>query len=98
MIKLRGVTVYPTAIGPLLQSIPGVTGEYVCRISRVQNEMTILIEYDGHDAEASDTISRHLREQLGVRLSIELVAPGETAALTGLEQRQKPMRLIDDSG
>ena len=34
----------------------------------------------------------------GVRLSIELVAPGETAALTGLEQRQKPMRLIDDSG
>ena len=98
MIKLRGVTVYPTAIGPLLQSIPGVTGEYVCRISRVQNEMTILIEYDGHDAEASDTISRHLREQLGVRLSIELVAPGETAALTGLEQRQKPTRLIDDSG
>jgi hypothetical protein len=37
-----------------------------------------------------------LREQLGVRLGIELAGKGETAALTGLEDRQKPRRLIDD--
>jgi len=41
-------------------------------------------------------LAQSLREQLGVRLGIELAGKGETAALTELEDRQKPRRLIDD--
>jgi len=41
-------------------------------------------------------LAQSLREQLGVRIGIELVGQDETAALTGLEDRQKPRRLIDD--
>ena len=36
-----------------------------------------------------------LRQKLGVQVDVELVGPGETAPLTGLEVRQKPIRLID---
>ena len=36
-----------------------------------------------------------LRQKLGVEVAVELVGPGETAPLTGLEVRQKPIRLID---
>ena len=38
----------------------------------------------------------HLRARLGVAVEVELLGPGETAAFTGLERRQKPVRLIDD--
>jgi phenylacetate-CoA ligase len=33
---------------------------------------------------------------VGVEIEVELVAPGETAALTQIESRQKPIRLIDE--
>jgi len=34
MVKLRGINVYPTAIGGLLEQLDGLTGEYVCRLRR----------------------------------------------------------------
>ena len=36
-----------------------------------------------------------LRQKLGVEMSVVLVAPGALAPLTGIEVRQKPVRLID---
>jgi len=56
----------------------------------------VIVEYVGSDPGFKDTLAQSLREQLGVRLGIELAGKGETAALTGLEDRQKPRRLIDD--
>ena len=98
MVKLRGINLYPTAIAPLLQGLDGFTGEYVCRINSRRDEMTVIAEYAGDDRRAPSQLAQHLREQLGVRVAIELVAPGQTAPLTGLEQRQKPRRLIDEDG
>jgi len=96
MVKLRGINVYPTAIGPLLQALNGFTGEYVCRVTGERDEMTVIAEYAGADTRAKDQLAQHLRDKLGVRFTVELVAPGQTAALTGLEDRQKPQRLIDE--
>ena len=36
-----------------------------------------------------------LRLKLGVEMSVVLAAPGALAPLTGIEVRQKPVRLID---
>ena len=58
--------------------------------------MTVITEYAGTDTRAKDQLAQHLREKLGVRVAVELVAPGQTASLTGLEDRQKPQRLIDE--
>ena len=96
MVKLRGINVYPTAIGPLLQTLNGFTGEYVCRINEARDEMTVITEYAGTDTRAKDQLAQYLREKLGVRFTVELVPPGQTALLTGLEERQKPQRLIDE--
>ena len=96
MVKLRGINVYPTAIGPLLQTLDGFAGEYVCRVNKARDEMTVITEYAGVDTRAKDQLAQHLREKLGVRVAVELVAPGQTASLTGLEDRQKPQRLIDE--
>jgi phenylacetate-CoA ligase len=37
-----------------------------------------------------------LRRRIGVDIRVELVDPGATAKLTGIERRQKPVRLIDN--
>jgi phenylacetate-CoA ligase len=39
-----------------------------------------------------------LRRGLGVEVLVELCAPGGTAALTQIDVRQKPIRLIDERG
>ena len=98
MVKLRGVNVYPTSIGRLLLDHEGTTGEYICRLHTIDDRdvLTVIVEYIGSDPGFKDSLANSLREQLGVRLGIELVGQSETAALTGVEDRQKPRRLIDD--
>ncbi len=39
-----------------------------------------------------------LRRGLGVEVDVALVGPGETARLTEIDTRQKPLRLIDERG
>jgi phenylacetate-CoA ligase len=99
MIKLRGVNVYPTAIGVHLEGHARATGEFVCKVHRVdhRDEMTVVVEVDRPDAPGlAQEFRELLRQKLGVETGIELVGPGETAALTQIEARQKPIRLIDE--
>lgn len=101
MVKLRGINVYPTAIGELLQDEPQTTGEFLCRVERIngQDELTVVIEVSASPADHAGLIERYrdlLRRRLGVEVLVELVAPGALAPLTGLESRQKPIRLINN--
>ncbi len=98
MVKLRGINVFPHAIGALLDGRSDVTGEYVCRVRREagRDAMRVAIEHrgDGDPAE----FAALLRSGLGVEVEVELVAPGATAAATQIDVRQKPLRLIDERG
>jgi phenylacetate-CoA ligase len=99
MVKLRGINVYPTAIGTYLGAHPAPTGEYVCRVERhgLRDEMTVVVEVRpgaGRPGLGLE-LKALLRQKLGVEVDVELVAPGETAPLTEIEARQKPIRLID---
>lgn len=101
MVKLRGVNVYPTSVGAVLTEDPAATGEYVCRVARAgtRDEMTVVVEMRAgapRDAAAAGRIAALLRRSLGVEVAVALVGPGETAPLTQVEQRQKPIRLIDE--
>lgn len=93
MVKLKGINVFPHAIGSLIENRPELTGEYVCHM-RAQG-MTVILE---HREPATDTgeLAALLRAGLGVEVSVMLVAPGETAAATQIDVRQKPIRLIDE--
>jgi phenylacetate-CoA ligase len=101
MVKLRGINVYPTAISAFLAEHPAATGEYVCRVTRDgdRDEMTVVVEVQGvdtRDAGVRAALACLLRERIGVEVLVDLAAPGGTAALTQIEQRQKPIRLLDE--
>lgn len=98
MVKLRGINVFPHAIGAIIENRADLTGEFVCRLVRDhasgRDDMIVMIESRG----GSDPreLANLLRLRLGVEVRVELTAPGATAALTQIDVRQKPIRLIDE--
>jgi phenylacetate-CoA ligase len=58
------------------------------------------VEVEVRDAAARTSLvgayQDRLRAGLGVEVRVELVAPGALAGATGVESRQKPIRLIDE--
>ena len=102
MVKLRGINVYPHAIGAHLADRPALAGEYVCRLVRREGRTALIVVAEVRSGVErspglAEEIAGHLRARLGVSVEVELVGAGETAHLTGIESRQKPVRLIDDS-
>jgi phenylacetate-CoA ligase len=103
MVKLRGINVYPLALSGILSEHAAFAGEYVCRASRDpssgRDQMLVVIETRA-DAIRDTTLAAEfaalLSRRVGIELSVELTAPGGTAALTQVDSRQKPIRLIDD--
>lgn len=98
MVKLRGINVFPHAIGALIENRPDLTGEYVCRLTRDpasgRDDMRVVLESRGGTDDAA--LAGLLRQGLGVEVQVELVGPGDTAPLTQIDVRQKPLRLIDE--
>jgi phenylacetate-CoA ligase len=101
MIKLRGINIFPHAVGPMLAEIPGFAGEFLCRAERDpagRDGLVVLAEFRGElpnlDLEASAVAL--LRRRLGIEVAVVPSPPGSLAHLTGLETRQKPIRLIDN--
>jgi len=103
MVKLRGINVYPLALSGILHDQPEFAGEYICRATRDatgRDEMTVIIETRGAEATRNEQLHRAfaqlLTRRIGVELQVELVGTGGTAALTQIDSRQKPIRLIDE--
>ena len=97
MVKLRGINVYPHGIAAVLAArFEQMKGEYVClvRDRDGRTEMEIVVETSDHPDGLAETMAAILKERIGVQIEVRLAAPGETAAMTGLETRQKPRRLI----
>jgi phenylacetate-CoA ligase len=101
MVKLRGINVYPSAIGALLAAERSdYAGEFLCELHRegVRDEMTVWAELRAGiepDSALTETWQTLLRSRLGVDMQVRLVRPGSLADRTGVESRQKPIRLID---
>ncbi len=103
MVKLRGINVYPLALAAILNDRPEFAGEYICRATRDasgRDVMTVIIETRGDDAARTPQLTQAFTELLtrrvGVELLAELVPPGGTAAMTQIDSRQKPIRLLDE--
>ena len=97
MVKLRGINVYPMGVGALLAGhFEETTGEYVCRVREAdgREEMDVLVEVRARPDGLAEAMAALLRERLGVQIAVVLADPGETAPLTQVEARQKPIRLV----
>ncbi|WP_422345713.1 phenylacetate--CoA ligase family protein [Parasphingorhabdus sp.] len=99
MVKLRGINIFPHAIGAIIEGRSDLTGEYVCRVTRDdsgRDEMHVTLESRGNSdhAQTADL----LRKGLGIEVAVQLVDVGATAEDTQIDTRQKPIRLIDERG
>ncbi|SFK54132.1 phenylacetate--CoA ligase family protein [Falsiroseomonas stagni] len=97
MVKLRGVNVFPEAIGALVAADPRGNGEFLCVLERGERMVVRVEMSDGSvaaDVFAADLAGR-FKEALSVRLEVEVVPKGTLAPLTGLDTTSKIRRLID---
>ncbi len=96
MVKLRGINLFPHAIGALIENRADLTGEYICHLARTdgRDAMTVTIESRGGSDVAQ--LAALLRQGLGVEVDVALCPPGGTAAATQIDSRQKPIRLVDE--
>ncbi|MDW8480221.1 MAG: hypothetical protein RML12_11035 [Xanthomonadales bacterium] len=100
MVKIRGVNVFPQAIVAHLADVPEATGEYFCIARRSpEGRETLLLRIEVRDPGAPGLAARIaslLRARIGLEVELELLPPGATAADTGIESRQKPLRIRDE--
>jgi phenylacetate-CoA ligase len=101
MIKLRGINIYPQGLAPVLEQNSAYAGEFLCVAERDadgRDELTVRIEVKA--GMSGDTALVHafedlLKQRFGVAMRAILEHPGALVPLTGIETRQKPIRLID---
>ncbi|MFW6413246.1 MAG: phenylacetate--CoA ligase family protein, partial [Oceanicaulis sp.] len=99
MVKIRGINIFPQAMGPLLEASPAFAGDFICKAARDEtgrDEFVVHAEATDCSDAVRDQIAASLKQALGIEVGVVLAAPGELAALTQTEVRQKPIRLIDD--
>ena len=102
MVKLRGVNVFPEAIGSLVLEETRANGEYVCIVERIgaaeRDEMTVMVETVDETVDRAifeSDLGQRFKEVLGVKMLVQAVAPGALDSLTGMRQTSKVRRLID---
>lgn len=99
MVKVKGINIFPQAIGPLLEAHPAFAGEFICRATKDaagRDEFTVVAEAREKSEAVAAAFQEILKRKLGIAPAIELAAIGALAPLTQTEVRQKPIRLIDE--
>ena len=102
MVKLRGVNVFPEAIGALVIEDGRSNGEFMCVVEREgaagRDVMRVDVESAVAPAERAALrrdLEARLDEALGVAIRVEVVEPGALAQDTGVARDTKPKRMID---
>jgi phenylacetate-CoA ligase len=94
MIIVRGVNVYPSSVEHALLSLPDVAPHYQLVVERPgdMDELTVQCEpaADVDPAVLEGTVGRVLREHLGIRVSVEVLARGAVPRSEG-----KAVRVVD---
>ena len=104
MVKVRGVNIYPMACLNAVRSDPRTTGEWICLVDRntaggvIRDDMTVQIEIKqdcgGIDGLAAE-LGERLKQDLGIKVGVELVAEGALAESANIGKEGKARRLID---
>ncbi len=102
MVKVRGVNVFPEAVGACIGEFRQSNGEYVCIVDPPspsgREEMVVMVEVADASVAKRDlaaALSARLHEALGVTFKVEVVDSGELGHLTGIADVMKVRRLID---
>ena len=101
MVKLRGVNVWPEAVGELAMAVDGVAPDWFVRAVRRDGRdeliVSVVSERDPSTFDAiGDAVEQRLKERLGVRIAAEVVAPGALDAWTEVDVSPKLKRFRDE--
>jgi phenylacetate-CoA ligase len=102
MVKLRGINVFPEAIGAAVVEDARGNGEFFCFVDRVgeagveQMEIRVEVKNDGVDRAAFKTdLERRMKEVLGLKVKVTPVGKGELDQYTGTSATSKVKRVLD---
>jgi phenylacetate-CoA ligase len=101
MVKLRGVNMWPEALGEIVTAVPGATDDYFVRAYREsdRDEIVVSVVSDRDPTsyrELAEQVEAALKETTGVRIAADVVAPGSLDAHTGFGSAAKLIRFKDD--
>jgi phenylacetate-CoA ligase len=97
MLIIRGVNVFPSQVEEALLRVEGTAPHYLIEVSRpgALDEATVKVELRPADfsdemrqlVALRDRIDREIHAVTGIRMTVELVAPGSIERFTGKAQR-----------
>jgi phenylacetate-CoA ligase len=101
MVKLRGVNVWPEAVGELALSVDGVAPDWfvraVRRDGRDELELSVVSYRDPSAFPAiAAAVETRLKDRLGVRIGVAVVVPGALDAWTEVDVSPKLKRFRDE--
>jgi phenylacetate-CoA ligase len=101
MVKLRGVNVWPEAVGEIALAVPGVGQDWFVRAVRDQDRDELIVSVVSDDDPGTfttvrDAVERRLHERLGVKIRAEVVRPGALDEWTEVGVAPKLKRFRDD--
>ncbi len=99
MVKIRGINIFPQAVGPMLEEASAFAGEFICKARRDENgrdEFIVVAEVREISGAVEEELQRVLKRKIGIAPIVELAEVGSLAPLTQIDVRQKPIRLIDE--
>lgn len=100
MVKLRGINVWPEALGEIVNKDPRTNGEYFCFVEKLKNrdEMTILVEprfASGDHFALKQDLEEEIKRRIGVKINVKIVEEDSLRPLTGHGSRAKLKRFED---
>jgi phenylacetate-CoA ligase len=103
MVKLRGVNVWPEALGELALTHPEVEPDYFVRAVRENNRDDLIISVVSRADQAqyeriAGEVADMLHGKLGVRIQAQIVPPGSLDELTEYGSAAKLKRFRDERG
>jgi len=101
MVKLRGVNLWPEALGEIATAVDEVGDDWFVVASRADGRDEITVHVVSHADptrfdEIADRVAARLHEATGVRIGASVVAPGALDHLTGFGTAAKLVRFRDD--
>ena len=101
MVKLRGVNIWPEALGEIVTAHERASEDYFVRAVRDDNrdEMIVSVasaEPESEFAAIEAELEATLKEKLGLRIATRVVAPGALDADTEIATSPKPKRFRDE--
>ncbi len=99
MVKIRGINIFPQAVGPMLEDASVFKGEFICKARRDENgrdEFIVVAEVAEQSPAVEEELQNILKRKIGIAPVVELAPPGSLSPLTQIDVRQKPIRLIDE--